>query len=295
LPAAFGLTASSLPFGEQAEVAAEWLDRLNGAKPACLAEDLYCGSAFRIAHDVARGVDAPIFIVSAGLGLVAGRTRIPAYDLTLSTRENQSISKRMSNGFNRDLWWESVVGSAFSTTWAEVFAGDGLVLMAVSQGYAQLIAGGLEAVPRTQQRRLRLFGLGIEKALPGALIPQIMPYDERLDTVAPGTKTNFAARAMHHFCGTNHEMQDVDSDRAFVDRSLAKHRAPLVVHRPRVDDEQLIKRIGQHLRTTSGIQRILRRVRDEDRIACEQRRFTRLYHAAVERKTRRSVASQRSA
>lgn len=230
-----------------------------------------------------------MFIVSAGLGLVTGRTRIPGYDLTLSTRDSQSITRRVRDRFNRDLWWESVAKGPFATPWAEVFARDGLVLMAVSQSYAQLIAGDLEALPSTQQRRLRLFGLGIEKTLPAALLSQIMPYDDRLDATSPGTKTNFAARAMDHFFRAGPPMEGAAGDRAFVDRLLAEHQAPIVLHRPRLDDEQLIKRIDQHLRTTSGIQRILRRLRDEDRIACEQKRFTRLYHQAVERKTRRSV------
>jgi hypothetical protein len=280
----------------QASVAREWLRRLNDAEPACPAEDLYAGSAFGVVRKVARESGAPIFIVSAGLGLIAGRTRIPGYDLTLSTRDNQSITRRVRDRFNRDLWWESVAKGRFATTWTEVFARGGLVLMAVSQSYAQLIAADLEALPPEHQQRLRLFGLGIQKTIPAALVSQIMPYDDRLDAASPGTKTNFAARAMDHFSRARPPMQGADADRAFVDRLLAEHQSPVVVHRPRLDDEQLIKRIGQHLRTTSGIQRILRRLRDEDRIACEQRRFTRLYHQAVERKARRSVVvAERSA
>jgi hypothetical protein len=167
--------------------------------------------------------------------------------------------------------------------------------MALSQGYAQLISGDLEALAPAQQRRLRLFGLGIEKALPTALLKQVMPYDDRLDAILPGTKTNFAARAMGHFWRAGPPLQATEADHSFVERLLAEHEAPTVVHRPRLDDEQLIKRISQHLRTTSGIQRILRRLRDEDRIACEQRRFTRLYHVAVERKARRGMIAERAA
>jgi hypothetical protein len=191
--------------------------------------------------------------------------------------------------FERDLWWEFVARGPFATTWAKVFARNGVVLMAISQGYAKLISGDLEALPSAQRRWLRLFGMGIEKSLPAALLAQVMPYDVRLDSVSPGTKSNFAARAVHHFSRAGAPMRETEEDRAFVDRLLAEYRAPVAVHRPRLDDEQLIMRIGRHLRTTSGIQRILRRLRDEDLIACEQRRFTRLYHVAVERTMRRDV------
>lgn len=287
------LMASNLAVGAQNFVARQWLDRLKAAEPTWAAEDLYTGASFRLALTVARSSDAPMFVVSAGLGLVAGQTRVPGYDLTLDSRDDQSVGKRVRGGFNRDQWWESVASGPFATDWGEVFERDGLVLMALSQGYAQLISSDLRALNPAQQQRLRLFGLGIQKAVPAVLLEQVMPYDDRLDAIRPGTKTNFAARAMEHFWRAA-PLEGTGRDHAFVERSLAEHEPPMVVHRPRLDDEQVIKRIGQHLRTTSGIQRILRRLRDEDRVACEQRRFTRLYHVAVERTTRRKTA-QRSA
>ena len=109
-----------------------------------------------------------------------------------------------------------------------------------------------------------------------------MPYDARLDSLSPGTRTDFAQRALAHFARSIPATADAVRDAKAVAAALACHSAPERIERPRADDEILIMAIRRHLRATSGIGRILRRLREQDQIACEQRRFTRLYHVAVQ-------------
>lgn len=279
---ALGLTASAVPRGSQAAVSAEWLSRLRGADTQGDAKSLYMGRAFSLGASAAAHAAAPLFIISAGLGIVAGTSAVPSYGLTVGTRTDDAIGPRVVGRFEPASWWRTVTGGPFSTQWRSVLAVDGLILLAMSQAYARLIAEDLCALGANDARRLRIFGAGLNYVLPAVLGSSIMPYDTRLDSLLPGTRTDFAQRALAHFAKTISPASDPAEDAATVARELAGHRAPDRIERPRANDDVLIMAIRRHMRDTTGIGRILRRLREQDKIACEQRRFTRLYHAAVQ-------------
>ncbi len=277
-----GLSARELPRGDQAAVAAEWASRLRRAATQGDAKSLYMGRGFSLGASAAAQAAVPLFVVSAGLGLVTGTRAVPSYGLTVGTRTDDAIGPRVAGGLDPRAWWRTVAGGPFSTRWDAVLATDGLVLVALSQAYAGLIAEDLRGLDPASIRRLRIFGTGLEQVLPAALRPSIMPYDARLDALWPGTRTDFAQRALAHYAKAVAPSDDPAEDAAAVSRTLQSHRAPARIERPRAGDDVLIMAIRRHLRATSGIGRILRRLREQDQIACEQRRFTRLYHAAVQ-------------
>lgn len=277
-----GLTASELPRGEQATVAAEWVSRLREAATQGDAKSLYMGRGFSLGANAAAHAAVPLFVVSAGLGVVAGASAVPSYGLTVGTRTDDAIGPRVAGGLDPSAWWRTVTGGPFSTQWRSVLAVDGLVLLAMSQAYAGLIAEDLRAMDAADIRRLRIFGTGLDQVLPVALGASIMPYDARLDALWPGTRTDFAQRALAHFAKAISPSHEPIDDAAAVAHALQSHRAPDRIERRRAGDDVLIMAIRRHLRATSGIGRILRRLREQDQIACEQRRFTRLYHAAVQ-------------
>jgi hypothetical protein len=280
-PTAPGLTARELPRAGRAAVATEWDLRLRGAATQGDAKSLYMGRGFSLGASAAAHAGTPLFVVSAGLGVVAGTAAVPSYGLTVGTRTDDAIGSRIAGGFDPATWWRSVSAGPFSVGWRPVLATDGLILVAMSQAYAALIAGDLGALDPAGIARLRIFGTGLENVLPAALASSIMPYDARLDSLCPGTRTDFAQRALAHFARSIPPNADAAGDAAAVAGALASHRAPERIERARAGDDVLIMTIRRHLRATSGIGRILRRLREQDQIACEQRRFTRLYHAAV--------------
>lgn len=241
------------------------------------------GRGFSLGRDAAASAGVPLFVVSAGLGLVPGAREVPAYGLTVGARTNDAIAARVDGRFDPQAWWRLVRIGPFSTNWDALFAGDGLVLLALSQSYARMVATDLASLGSDRHRRLRLFGTGIDPVLTGALAPNIMPYDARLEAIRPGTRTDFAQRALAHFAGAIRTSADPVDDAVAVKESLSHHTAPVRIDRPRADDEFVIGAISRHMQSTRGIGRILRRVRDHDRIACEQRRFTRLYRIAEAR------------
>lgn len=257
---------------------------------ACPAGSLYAGRGFQLARQAAEARNAALYIVSAGLGLVAADCEIPAYGLTVGGRGPESVSGRTRGRFDPAAWWRAVATGPFSTPLADVFArgAPGPVLIALTQPYALMLAPELERLPRDALHRLRVVGTKLETLLPVRLADCVLPYDERLDSVLPGTRADFPQRALMHFvtCGLSALPRAEAADhRDWVLATLADRHAPQRPQRPRLSDEAILSLIERHLTTTRGVGRLLRVLRDKEGIACEQARFTRLYWAAIERRT----------
>jgi len=134
--------------------------------------------------------------------------------------------------------------------------------------------------------RIRIFGASLSTALPALLRPALAPYDERLDAILPGTRTDFSQRALMHFVeavASRNRAADRDADFAAVKDALQSATAPDRVRRPRRTDDEIVRLIAARLPSQSGVSKVLRALRDEEGIACEQRRFSRLYQAAASR------------
>ena len=161
----------------------------------------------------------------------------------------------------------------------------GVVLIALTHPYARMLASEFDSLPDTAIGRLRILGLKLDSCLPTRLGPQVMPYDERLDSIMPGTRADFARRALMHFVtGASAMLPDATAaaHQDWVRKSLSKNLAPKRPKRPRLSDEAIVDVIKRRLPKTQRIGQLLRLLRHQDGIACEQARFTRLFQAAVE-------------
>lgn len=215
-------------------------------------------------------------MISAGLGLVAAETLVPSYSLTVSREGEDWVGGYSTTRFDPAEWWTSVKSGRFSSGWKQVLARPGNILIALSRPYAEMVGSDLAAFIPADRKRLRIFGLSLADVLAADLHQQIMPYDQRLQAVHAGTMTDFAQRALSHFAGLG-APGDLAADRAAVEAALSGLREPERVERARVSDDQIVARIRSYLPDTPGILASLDRLRDQDGIACEQRRFARLY------------------
>src|SRR3546814_14202170 len=85
-----------------------------------------------------------------------------------------------------------------------------------------------------------------------------MPYDDRLDgcdSPLPGTRSDFASRAAHHFV----EAVVLDTPKASAEAHakrvltlLTNWRAPSLTSRPRRSDAELLPLISDHWKATGG-------------------------------------------
>ncbi|QYU69738.1 hypothetical protein J4558_06300 [Leptolyngbya sp. 15MV] len=231
---------------------------------------------------------APLYIISAGLGLVPSQLTVPAYGLTVGGRGPDAISSRVRGSFDVGAWWASVERGPYSVPLLSIFDRAGLVLGALTQPYAKMLAPCLDALSDELLARVRLFGAGLSTILPLRLRPALMPYDVRLQALLPGTQADFPQRALSHFVASVAHSRPAGGPgehQQAVLAALSEARVPTRLKRPRLSDSEMLKVITAKLGNGSrGIQRTLRALRDEDKIACEQARFSRLYRLALEQR-----------
>ncbi|USU10679.1 hypothetical protein NF701_08780 [Sphingomonadaceae bacterium OTU29THOMA1] len=266
-----------------------WIAVAAGLAAHKAASELYGGRGFGLAREAAAQASAELYVISAGLGLVHSARDIPSYGVTVSDRGDQAIARRVAGRFDPSSWWAAVSRTPYSESLQDVAARHrGLLLIALTAPYAAMIGSELGALQHEALARIRLFGHGIEAVLPRHLAGSVMPYDARLNAAVPGTRTDFAQRALRHFCQHVAIDGSLDTEQSAhaVQSLLAGHVAPTARVRPRRSDEEIVAIISEHLERTTGIGRILRLVRDSDGLACEQARFSRLYELASAQRAR---------
>jgi hypothetical protein len=293
VPPDAGLRGAHLDRGELATVAEAWVQRLRSAGPRTKADVLYCGRTFRdakVAADRAQGV---LYIVSAGLGLVPAHANVPSYSLTVSPNSSESVLTRIAGNCTAPRWWDALVSrSPFSDQLATVVQQHpGPIHVALPATYISMVSAQIDELPSAARARLRIFTGMPSPSIPLTLKPYKMPYDARFDgagTLYPGTQGDFAQRALLHFVERilpQEPTGDAEAHTKAVNASLANLRAPVIPHRQRLSDRALIDLIHKHWDAARGQSgRMLRVLRDDLEVACEQSRFRSLFDAAKEQR-----------
>ncbi len=280
-PSNANLRARELPIGSMEEVGNNWLGRVRASASATRypAAELYCGSGFRRAHLSVSQTAASLFVISAGMGLVGEDAHIPPYDITLHSDSESSVPSLVNAEFDPSEWWHVVQGGPYAADMHRLAAGQGRIVIALSRPYALLIGASLAELPVAVRQRLRILGLGIKPSLPAALHPQLINYDERLDVVIRGTKLDAWSRALSHFIGLLSEtpIASVREDQKAVNDSLEHVETPAMIQRSRVSDDVLIGHIRTMLDEGFTATSALKQLRRVKRIACQERRFRRLF------------------
>jgi hypothetical protein len=232
--------------------------------------------------------------VSAGLGLVRSSRIVPAYGLTVVGRTGpDALRGRLLGRFDPASWWRALQDGPYATALSDVFEGAGLVVIALSHAYAQLLTEELAALDDARLERVRIVGTGLESRLPDRVRnAALLPYDDRLDHHRPGVRGDFCQRALSHFVdllasadarasGESH----IAAHRTLVEAALGRPNAGKRPQRTRVSDETIAQRISARLLANSrrpSVAQLLQTIRDEDGIACEAARFSRLYRLVAE-------------
>lgn len=287
-PACECLLARNLPRGRLTEVVDKWLTTVKGVGDRGPAGDLYAGRGFGEVRGAARSVGGPLLIVSAGLGLLAPDAMVPAYSLTAVPGSPDYVFSRIDGSVCTADWWRELQDrSPFADSfeaWAKRHP-DVPILIALSSAYLGMVQKDLLALDEDTRVRLRFFGRGLERWLDPVLKRLVMPYDGRLDgSMSPirGTQSDFSARAMRHFTEAILPVlpwASKEVHRRAVETALSGWTPPVVPRRSRLGDDEIRALIRQHWHSASGQSaRMLRVLRDDLSVACEQGRFRDLFH-----------------
>lgn len=275
-------------------LAKTWLQSINDADALQTIRDLYVGRSVMDSASVAQGIDAELMFVSAGLGLIDSKQQRPAYNLTVS-RGDGSISPVLNRlGATAAEWWDEIntaQGRPHPLRALLLSRSTKLVLMALPSGYLEMVFNDIKGVSETALQKLRVFtsAPGVS-SLPAHVRPCVMPYDKRLEATLPGTKGDFPQRAMRHFVEVlnGHVMNDLDLARHAVSKALGRLVAPVLPERAKLTDDEILSLLKRHWHHHGGqSSRLLRYLRDDALVACEQGRFRDLWH-----RTRSQIKSE---
>lgn len=269
---------SSLAPGMIEAVGNQWITALNAALQRVCAADLYQGGSHAVSRRAAKDAGYPHYIVSAGLGLVSATAEVPNYKASVLAGEDDVLAM-LSDGTDDGAWWHWLQSrSPFARPLASVIAAsDGPCLIALPQAYLAMIQSEILSLPPPLQQRVRLFS---GSPAPAALAKLQMPYDERLDGAKSpykGTRSNFAARAVRHFTNSvlpGHEAAEARDHASAVEAAIAGWPRPVRTVGKRKTDAELREILTMHWDVMGGRStRMLRLLRDDLGIACEQGRF----------------------
>jgi hypothetical protein len=281
-PAPQQLQARSLPRGNLVEVAARWQARLCVAEPVMRARELYCGRGFGEALATADSMGADLAIVSAGLGIVAEKSLVPSYSMTLSDRSPDGLARIVSGSFVAADWWQTLM-KPYGTSLATIARNYPLTIIALPGTYLALVAEDLLTLDEDELRAVRLVGSRSGKRVPERLHPQLLPYDERFESIRPGTRADSPQRCVRHFAESIWpalRTADAITHAAAVRRALEHQRPPPTVRRAKLTDAEIIALIRRSDPNSASAG--LRLLRDKYNAACEQTRFQKLFRTAQE-------------
>lgn len=276
------LIAASLSKGSLHSVGQDWRSRIAKAVGVAEARDLYAGRGMMEAKKAAAEADATLFIASAGLGLVEASDVIPSYDLTVAKGLPSSILSKLPHGTTEEDWWDQIaMTQGIARFEARIKRDQDHLLVALPASYLKMLGGFLKALSAFTEGRLRVFTGSEHYEIDPELKPYHMPYDRRLDGgPAPGTLGDFAQRALRHFVTGILPVlptEDAKGHAQQVTSALSSWERPVSKSRTRLDDDQLLKTIRTEWDSVHGSStKLLRKLRDELGIACEQGRFARL-------------------
>ncbi|ANM09216.1 hypothetical protein AMK05_CH00787 [Rhizobium sp. N324] len=284
------LCARNLTGGAFQDVLDAWKGRLAEVESSSRAKDLYCGRSFAEARKAAQIAKADLHIVSAGLGLIHFEQPVPSYDLTVSKGSPDYILGKLNDDKTESDWWSALGGAK---ALHEVFdRTECLIIIALPSPYLRMIAPFLSELPESTCKRIRIVGGRDARGLRPILESARLPYDDRLDgpqSFLRGTKSDFASRALRHFAEvvlSKAPLETAETHAKQVELALAAWRPPVTKVGVRVSDTDLKSVLREHWYRAGGrTTKLLRLLRDEMNIACEQKRFARLAAEVREERT----------
>ena len=281
------LQASDLPLGSLKEVAGTWNTWLKQHPVRLPASELYVGRGAVEAKKAADFCDGQHWFISAGLGLVSAMENVAAYDLTVAgTGPNCVASKVRRPVFHSKDWWSAISKKrrpARKLSRLIEANPKSLTILALPGSYLTMVADDLKELSSAGFRRLRLIGPPKAK-ISASLRPYWMPYDNRLDgpkSSCRGTRSDFPQRATRHFLEEIWIRSKSAGPKRHADavkELLADSPYPTIPQRKQLDDSELLVVIRKLWSRAGGrSSRMLRILRDEELIACEQGRFKILF------------------
>jgi hypothetical protein len=255
------------------------------------ARDLYAGPYWAVVRELpeiaaAAGLDAQLWVASAGYGLVPADAQLQGYSATFRTGERDSVGTSDDETPVADqlaAWWAALATWQGPARGAPrsfpqlVGCGDAIVVLA-SPRYVQAMANDLRAAARLVGDRL-LVVTSLEPSPEDPLAENIVPSLESLIGYVAGSRPALHARVTRHILENVREHPlSARGLRARYQRLARTSKYERIPDRAPMSDDEVRTFIRRELRedpsgTHTGLLRVLR----SGGRACEQKRFRSLF------------------
>ena len=275
------------------DLATLWVKRVKQASVRVAPLDLYQGRSFAECRTAARLTAAEFYVISAGLGLVHADELVPNYSLTISEGSGSLQNWLARQNASSSHWWQALCEALGTTSPLSNLInsqpGHSQVFIALPASYLGMVASDLSLVQTDRVKNIRIFtSTAGAHTLPSSLQSAVMPYDDRLEGIAnhDGTRSDFPHRALKHFVAElqGHKLK-IAPAKASVQNAMDNSTRRVVPNRERATDNQIGDLIQANWAAYDGsASKLLRYLRDEVLVACEQSRFSGIWRKIKEEK-----------
>ena len=238
------------------------------------------------------------FIISAGLGLINGTDKIPSYQMTIGKDGTHSLFNFNLQDIKLDIWWNKVTTRLKTnpTCLNKEFQNYDYVIASITAPYLLMVYKDLL---KLKEKLLLITGnkalaksLGFEK--------NILPYNEALDgkdSYIRGIKRDFAHRAHQDFLSRLIKKLDYYAKYKNIENSkiifeiikeikgdMDSWEKPILPKNKKFNDEFIVDTIKKTFKNFPGYKNLLQHFRKNLGIACEEKRFRKLYFDTIEQR-----------
>lgn len=263
----------------QSNLEASWLSQINKKTGSLAASNLYKGRGFQTLLKKLWGGHS-LYVVSAGLGLVNIKEEIPSYDCTISSGHKSSLDNNCSDKPNLTEWWRAISTGQFSSGLiSELKEKPDFILISLTLKYLKMVEEDLRKTDIVKiiftgpSNKINDLGQNVIRA------PYANPLDGP-DSPIRGTKSDFAQRCHSDFLERLRMHNDLDISLASVEQDMTQWRRPKEINNQKFNDAEILRLIIGNKDKYNSVGKLHKYFRHELKVACEQKRFTKLYRQA---------------
>lgn len=266
-----------------------WTGRLSIPHlPAQAARDTYAGEHWSIATTLpdlhSDPSEARLWVSSAGYGLIPAEAPIMPYSATFVAGHEDSV---IAPSITAHDWWQEL------STWPGPMPGasrtiaslaqaepDAAFLLVLSPPYLRACRQDIITAAEKLNDSERLMVVSVGAVRSGPIADLLVQADGRLQGLFGGSKLSINVRVAAHIIKEGMLARSAVS--AALTELARTQPAPAVFSRRQLSDAEVAAYISRSLAAdpTASATRLLRMLRDSE-LACEQRRFYRLYRDLV--------------
>jgi len=253
----------------------KWSFIVDNSNPRCLARDLYRGGGYKTLSS--QLISETFYIISAGLGLINSNKKIPSYECTVSRGKPGSIVDYFKEDFDLKKWWNFLMSSKYSSGSISKNTKDAdIILISVTADYLKMIADDLMNV----KKQFYIFTGSKDLAIELGFENNLMPYNEVFDGPEGslrGTNRDFSQRSHADFLRRLELYNNFDKAFCSVEHDMKTWIPPVKHNNTKKTDEEISSFIQIYKSKFRNEKELLRHFRYELKIACEEKRFKKLY------------------